>query len=128
MMFLKFVSYNNVCRNLPGTFECACSEGYEGDGHRNCKDIDECMGVNAFALCGRTRTCMNTPGSYDCICEEGYRETIQESKKEKKTKETKHKRSYLIVDSFICILGIFVQNLTSKRGCLFLSTHFLTFL
>ena len=45
---------NAVCTNTPGSFTCACNEGYSGDGIT-------CTGQN-----------YTTPGSFTCACNEGY--------------------------------------------------------
>eukprot|EP01045_Picozoa_sp_COSAG04_P002464 COSAG04_NODE_90_length_26856_cov_18.273723_20_plen_2565_part_00 len=59
---------NAACANVPGSFSCACNDGWSGDGV-TCTDIDECMADTD--TCGGL-TCINTPGSFDCACETGY--------------------------------------------------------
>ncbi|XP_043926713.1 adhesion G protein-coupled receptor E2-like [Protopterus annectens] len=54
------------CVNKPGSFECNCNSGYEGD---NCTDIDECGYTNK---CNVNALCRNTDGSYECTCRTGY--------------------------------------------------------
>ena len=60
---------NAVCTNTPGSFECSCLEGYEGDGIISCTDIDECSTVNN---CTANADCTNLPGSYTCQCKPGF--------------------------------------------------------
>jgi len=57
-----------TCVNLPGTFECPCNSGYEGDGEVECTDIDEC----ALDYCDTNASCINTIGSVECFCNAGY--------------------------------------------------------
>lgn len=57
------------CSNTPGSYECACNDGYEGDGV-NCDDVDECA-LDADD-CADTATCANTAGSFICTCNDGY--------------------------------------------------------
>ena len=63
---------NAMCMNTPGSFECMCNPGYQGDG-TTCSDIDECA-VDANN-CDLNATCMNTAGSFTCTCDAGYRGT-----------------------------------------------------
>jgi hypothetical protein len=56
---------HGACRNIFGSYECDCNEGYmfsEG----SCVDYDECTQGD---LCGPNSRCENTVGSYDCGCE-----------------------------------------------------------
>ena len=68
------------CFNLPGTYECKCSEGFRGDGF-NCSDIDECYESHSQketdnATCSDIyHKCVNTYGSFECICKEGFLQT-----------------------------------------------------
>uniref|UniRef100_UPI00358E08AB fibrillin-2-like n=1 Tax=Myxine glutinosa TaxID=7769 RepID=UPI00358E08AB len=52
---------------------CMCKEGFVGDGHLKCDDVDECL-VDS-GVCGVGGNCSNNPGSFSCTCQHGYRPT-----------------------------------------------------
>jgi len=60
---------NGACVNTPGSFNCACQLGYQGDGVTSCVDVDECADVTA---CPAGELCNNTQGSFLCSCEPGF--------------------------------------------------------
>ncbi|KAM9481109.1 latent-transforming growth factor beta-binding protein 4 isoform 1-T1 [Clarias gariepinus] len=59
--------HHMFCRNLIGTYQCICDQGYETapDG-RSCVDINECAVM--VGVCGAAR-CWNVEGSFTCECE-----------------------------------------------------------
>ncbi|XP_034656896.1 uncharacterized protein LOC117894121 isoform X2 [Drosophila subobscura] len=63
-----------VCRNVPGSYGCECSPGYELlrlEGMRGyCFDIDEC--ARETHECRQEMLCENLNGSYTCLCPAGY--------------------------------------------------------
>ncbi|GIZ03115.1 latent-transforming growth factor beta-binding protein 2 [Caerostris extrusa] len=67
---------NSKCLNTPGSYECACEEGYEARNNASdakfdgCQDIDECLeaGVCPFPA----TECFNLPGTYRCSCKQGF--------------------------------------------------------
>ncbi|AKF80124.1 EGF domain-containing protein [Myxococcus fulvus 124B02] len=62
-------SENATCTNIGGSFTCACTAGYEGDGV-TCTDINECAA--GTDNCDANATCTNTGGSFSCACNAGY--------------------------------------------------------
>eukprot|EP00095_Tigriopus_kingsejongensis_P012598 maker-scaffold642_size120736-snap-gene-0.27 protein:Tk12598 transcript:maker-scaffold642_size120736-snap-gene-0.27-mRNA-1 annotation:"GH13743" len=60
---------NAICSNSPGSFNCVCAKGFNGDPYIGCFDIDECA-ENRF-ICGREALCTNQVGSYSCQCYNG---------------------------------------------------------
>ncbi|XP_066282660.1 fibulin-1-like [Branchiostoma lanceolatum] len=58
-----------TCTNTPGSFTCACNDGFSGDGV-TCTDINEC--ADGTDNCGEGATCDNTDGSFTCSCPDGF--------------------------------------------------------
>ena len=59
-----------VCINTDSSFECECSDGFNGIMEGNsCIDVDECTqtGDSVCSENGQT-ACVNIPGSYNCEC------------------------------------------------------------
>ena len=59
-MILKKISIKSFLLILGG-FECACKNGFTGDGSA-CADIDEC--AEGTDNCGADATCINRPGGF----------------------------------------------------------------
>jgi hypothetical protein len=51
---------------------CICPAGFTLEANGNCRDIDECVELPDFDLCGFHTRCKNTIGSFECECEPGY--------------------------------------------------------
>uniref|UniRef100_A0A8C2XBG5 Vitamin K-dependent protein S n=1 Tax=Cyclopterus lumpus TaxID=8103 RepID=A0A8C2XBG5_CYCLU len=62
---------NQICYNLPGSFHCACENGYFTNDKVNCVDIDECLMYPS--ICKEPAKCVNTPGMYECQCPLGFK-------------------------------------------------------
>eukprot|EP00026_Physarum_polycephalum_P001313 Phypoly_transcript_01314.p1 GENE.Phypoly_transcript_01314~~Phypoly_transcript_01314.p1 ORF type:complete len:1011 (+),score=114.29 Phypoly_transcript_01314:384-3416(+) len=59
---------NSTCNNLPGSYNCTCTEsGYENNGTA-CIDINECD----HDPCDTNAHCDNLPGTFRCACNPGY--------------------------------------------------------
>ena len=63
VQFLQQTS-DATCTEIDGGYQCACDEGYRGDGVNVCLDIDEC----AELKCSMFSTCENSIGSYELGC------------------------------------------------------------
>ncbi len=61
------------CVNTPGSFTCACREGYVLQSGWYCSDVNECL--TSSHRCDRTSGayCRNTEGGYTCACLSGFR-------------------------------------------------------
>src|SRR5687768_684444 len=60
---------NAICANTPGSFNCSCAPGYQGNPPTTpCTDTNEC----AANPCDPNATCTNTLGSFTCTCPTGY--------------------------------------------------------
>ena len=59
-----------VCSDTVGSFECACLNGFTGNG-TSCVDTDECQ---QEGFCGDNSICFNIIGGANCVCEDGYSE------------------------------------------------------
>ena len=64
-------SEKSICHNLPGSFECKCLPGFDGDGLDDCVDIDECS-LDENICSDSYHKCLNTIGSYKCVCIDGF--------------------------------------------------------
>ncbi len=59
-----------TCTNLPGSYSCACNDGFHGDGV-SCTDVTEC--ANQIHGCDPLHgTCEEAEGGYSCSCNEGF--------------------------------------------------------
>ena len=80
----------STCLNLPGSHECLCPQGYQGQfcdegdslfsnifekNYQNTftssADIDECE--LETVVCENNSTCTNTIGDFNCVCSENFR-------------------------------------------------------
>lgn len=69
---------SRVCRNIPGSYECVCKDGYKlfrttnyyGIAYDDCRDIDECE--DGTHNCSDTETCLNNVGGFQCLCKSGF--------------------------------------------------------
>ncbi|XP_052801890.1 signal peptide, CUB and EGF-like domain-containing protein 1 isoform X2 [Mya arenaria] len=57
-----------TCIDAVRTSRCRCQDGFYGDGHIKCYDINECQNNNG----GCVHFCENTQGNYTCRCREGF--------------------------------------------------------
>uniref|UniRef100_A0A8C9L8A4 Fibrillin 2 n=1 Tax=Pavo cristatus TaxID=9049 RepID=A0A8C9L8A4_PAVCR len=67
-------SVNAQCVNTPGSYRCACAEGFTGDGF-TCSDLCENCILEKFFVTTNIcvfGTCNNLPGMFHCICDDGY--------------------------------------------------------
>ncbi|XP_067053119.1 uncharacterized protein [Acropora muricata] len=60
-----------ICINTPGSYHCACKQGYELKENSEfiCEDFNECSLNNA----GCEHVCNNTAGSFNCDCRAGFK-------------------------------------------------------
>ena len=61
---------NANCTDNVGSFDCACNDGYSGNG-TFCEDVNECDDA-ALNECAEHAIRMNEPGTYSCACTTGY--------------------------------------------------------
>ncbi|XP_065053119.1 uncharacterized protein LOC135682248 [Rhopilema esculentum] len=68
---LKMLCHTDAyCINTIGSYLCRCNNGFNGDGFRYCKDVDEC---SLNGTCHANATCTNSIGSFSCRCNTGFR-------------------------------------------------------
>lgn len=66
--FLEIDTCSHLCRNLNGSFECYCYEGFFLDeDQETCIDINECEDNACHG-----HHCVNTEGNFSCECALGY--------------------------------------------------------
>ena len=59
---------NADCVNVVGGFQCACHDGYDGNGFV-CNDINECEDNDT---CDVNAACTNHNGTFSCVCNNGF--------------------------------------------------------
>lgn len=62
---------NSRCVNAPGSYVCACADGFERSGEQGaCVNIDECE--RKLDLCDPSAECHDKAPGYECKCKQGY--------------------------------------------------------
>ena len=54
---------NASCVNKPGSYDCRCNTGLEGDGFE-CQNVNECEA--GLTNCNEFAQCIDTVGSFEC--------------------------------------------------------------
>jgi len=72
---MNYCHRDSECRNVPTRlnnlgYVCTCKRGFEGDGYRNCVDVNECKTGNHN--CDPIAECIDMDGSYKCACPTGH--------------------------------------------------------
>ncbi|XP_039739730.1 latent-transforming growth factor beta-binding protein 2 isoform X5 [Pteropus medius] len=57
------------CKNMAGSYQCLCPQGFQLANGTVCEDVDECMGEEYCAPHGE---CLNSHGSFFCLCAPGF--------------------------------------------------------
>ncbi|XP_015455117.1 latent-transforming growth factor beta-binding protein 2 isoform X4 [Pteropus alecto] len=57
------------CKNMAGSYQCLCPQGFQLANDTVCEDVDECMGEEYCAPHGE---CLNSHGSFFCLCAPGF--------------------------------------------------------
>ncbi|KAF6272526.1 uromodulin [Rhinolophus ferrumequinum] len=64
-------SGDSRCVNMPGSYVCACAQGFRLTPELGCTDVDECA-EPGLSGCHPLATCINGHGNYSCVCPAGY--------------------------------------------------------
>ncbi|XP_065055560.1 fibrillin-2-like isoform X2 [Rhopilema esculentum] len=59
---------NATCNNTILSYQCACNQGFYGNGKKECLDPVQCQSLN----CSTNQTCANPNGTHICRCKEGF--------------------------------------------------------
>ena len=51
---------------------CICPKGFTLEANGHCRDINECVEMSEFSLCGANSECIDLPGTYECFCHAGF--------------------------------------------------------
>ncbi|KAM5199153.1 uromodulin [Hipposideros larvatus] len=64
-------SSDSSCVNIPGSYVCACAQGFRLTPELGCTDVDECAEPE-LSGCHPLASCTNGHGNYSCVCPAGY--------------------------------------------------------
>ncbi|XP_014639891.1 PREDICTED: latent-transforming growth factor beta-binding protein 2 isoform X1 [Ceratotherium simum simum] len=57
------------CKNMAGSYQCLCPQGFQLANGTVCEDVDECVGEE---YCAPRGECLNSHGSFFCLCAPGF--------------------------------------------------------
>ncbi|XP_015994463.2 latent-transforming growth factor beta-binding protein 2 isoform X4 [Rousettus aegyptiacus] len=57
------------CKNMAGSYQCLCPQGFQLTNGTVCEDVDECTGEE---YCAPRGECLNSHGSFFCLCAPGF--------------------------------------------------------
>ncbi|KAL3852194.1 hypothetical protein ACJMK2_015867 [Sinanodonta woodiana] len=105
------------CSNRPGSFVCACPQGYRHDSSGQCADINECL---FGSVCPLNSRCVNNQGSYECECSDGLQKVGShcEDIDECQNSNLCQHRCVNIVGSYHCMCNPGYNLAADQRTCI----------